>query len=85
MSPSAPGGLPASDGSAHTVWQGQSGSGRSTQGLSPGGKQLEIHEPPVSSGWDFSLGAHLDEEGLQCGCRRCPESTPGTSWSDMRG
>uniref|UniRef100_A0A8C3NLG8 lysophospholipase n=1 Tax=Geospiza parvula TaxID=87175 RepID=A0A8C3NLG8_GEOPR len=29
--------FPASDGSAHAAWQGQSGSGRSTQGLSPGG------------------------------------------------
>lgn len=57
--------FPASGGSAHAAWQGQSGSGRSTQGLSHGGNQLEIHEPqepPDSSAWDFSLGAHLDEE-----------------------
>lgn len=69
MSPSAPGGLrfPSSDGSAHAAWQGQSGFGRSTQGLSHGGKQLLIHEPeepPDSSAWDFLLGTHLDEEVL---------------------
>lgn len=49
--PQLQGDFPASDGSAHAAWQGQSG-----------GNQLGTHEPeepPDSSAWDLSLGAHL--------------------------
>lgn len=46
--PQFQGDFPASDGSAHAAWQGQSGSGRSAQGLSPGGnhwRSMSLRSP----------------------------------------
>lgn len=82
MSPSAPEGLPSTRwiclAGPEWLWNG-------TQGLSPGGIQLEIQEPPESSGWDFSLGTHLGEEVLQCGCRRWVLNPPLAPPAQARG
>lgn len=73
MSPSAPGGLPSIRWICPCCLAGPEWLWKEHTGSEPWRKPLEIHEPeepPDSSAWAFSPGAHLDEEVLQCDCTR---------------